>query len=75
MRAISITTLSSSLTKARQPVLIDVRKKGARQTSGKTIEHSIWRDPALWLDWKDAVADLSEPIVFFVYMVTKSVKV
>ena len=65
MRKITVSTLSGSLTQANQPVLIDVRKHGARKASGMTIENSIWRDPSLWLDWKDEVAALSEPIVFF----------
>lgn len=30
-----------------------------------TIAKSIWRDPAQWLDWKDEVAALPEPVVFY----------
>jgi hypothetical protein len=44
---------------------MDVRRQGARQASGTTIEKSIWRDPELWLDWKDEVSALSGPVVFF----------
>lgn len=65
MASISVTTLSGCLTEANQPVLIDVRRQGARQASGITIENSIWRDPAHWLEWKDEVAALSGPVVFF----------
>ncbi len=65
MSAISVATLSSCLTESNQPVLIDVRRQGACKASGMTVENSIWRDPALWLDWKDEVAALSGKVVFF----------
>lgn len=65
MQAISVTTLSSCLTESKQPVLIDVRRQGARKASGVRAENSIWRDPALWLDWKDEVAAMSGQVVFF----------
>jgi hypothetical protein len=65
MQAISVSTLSSCLTQSKQPVLIDVRRQGARKASGTTAENSIWRDPALWLDWKDEVAAMSGQVVFF----------
>jgi rhodanese-related sulfurtransferase len=29
-----------------------------------TVENAVWRDPALWLDWKDEVAPMSGPVVF-----------
>jgi rhodanese-related sulfurtransferase len=65
MQAISVATLSSCLTESKQPVLIDVRRQGARKASGITVEYSIWRDPAQWLDWKDEVAAISGQMVFF----------
>ena len=65
MRAISVTTLSSSLAERNPPLLIDVRKQGARQASGMTIGKTICRDPAQWLDWKDEVAAMAGPVVFF----------
>lgn len=65
MQAISVAALSSCLTESSQPVLIDVRRQGARQASGMNIEKSIWRDPALWLDWKDDVAAMSGNVVFY----------
>lgn len=65
MKAISVATLSGCLMEPKQPVLIDVRRESARQASGMTIAKSIWRDPAQWLNWKDEVAALSEPVVFF----------
>ncbi|TVT64915.1 MAG: sulfurtransferase [Denitromonas halophila] len=36
--------------------LIDVRRAAARQNDGTEIAGGRWQDPALWLDWKDAVA-------------------
>ena len=65
MKAISIATLSSCLPEPAPPVLIDVRRENARQASGMTLATSIWRDPALWLNWKNEVAALPEPVVFF----------
>lgn len=65
MTPISIATLSSRLMESKQPTLIDVRKQGARQAAGVTIETSIWRDPTQWMDWKDEVAALPGQVVFF----------
>lgn len=65
MRAISVATLSNCLREPQLPLLIDVRREGARQASGMTIAHSIWRDPAQWLNWKDEVAELPGQLVFF----------
>ncbi|TVT69952.1 MAG: sulfurtransferase [Denitromonas halophila] len=41
--------------------LIDVRRAAARQNDGTEIAGGRWQDPALWLDWKDAV--LSDGLV------------
>ncbi len=65
MTSMSVATLSRCLMESKQPTLIDVRREGARQASGIRIEKSIWRDPALWLDWKDEVAALPGQVVFF----------
>ncbi len=65
MTSISVAAFSSCLAEPHPPVLIDVRREGARQASGMTIEKSIWRDPALWLNWKDEVAALPGQVVFF----------
>ena len=65
MRAISVATLSGYPVDSRPILVIDVRRQGARASSGLTIKNSIWRDPALWLDWKDEVAALAGPVVFF----------
>ena len=65
MRAVSASTLLQCSTAPGSPVLIDVRRQGARLASGQTIDSAIWRDPAQWLDWKDEVAALAGPLVFF----------
>jgi rhodanese-related sulfurtransferase len=65
MQSISADALSIGLTQSSRPVLIDVRRQAARQASGQTIEGAIWRDPALWLDWKDEIAALPHSLVFF----------
>jgi len=41
--------------------LLDVRRAQARAVDGRDIEGATWRDPALWLDWKDAVQSLAPP--------------
>ncbi len=65
MPAISVDALSSYLKESSQHVLIDVRRQQARQADGMTVENSVWCDPALWLDWKDEVAAMTGPVVFF----------
>lgn len=65
MQAISVAALSSGLTQSSTPALIDVRRQAARRASGQTIDGAIWRDPALWLDWKDEIAALPQALVFF----------
>lgn len=65
MRAVSVANLASCLTQPNPPVLIDVRRLGPRKVSGLSMENAIWRDPALWLDWKDEVAALPGPLVVF----------
>jgi thiosulfate sulfurtransferase len=65
MKSISVGTLFACLEEPRQPILIDVRRNAARQASGMTMAGAIWRDPAHWLDWKDEVAAMEGPIVFF----------
>jgi rhodanese-related sulfurtransferase len=65
MRSISVADLAKCVVQSNQPTLIDVRRQGALKASGLTIETSIWRDPAYWLDWKDEIAALPGPVVFF----------
>lgn len=65
MRSISVAELSSGLGQAHPPVLVDVRRSSARLASGLTLAQAIWRDPALWLDWKDELAAMPGPLVFF----------
>ena len=48
--------------------LLDVRRAKARAADGTDIEGATWLDPALWLDWKDGVADLAPhgaPVVVY----------
>lgn len=65
MPSLSVQALAAALAQSHQLVLIDVRRQGARTTSGLTIETAIWYDPALWLDWKDEVALQPGSPVFF----------
>ena len=67
--ALTVTTLSATELAAWQAehkafALLDVRRAQARSASGVQIAGGQWRDPALWLDWKDQVAtDL--PVVLY----------
>lgn len=45
--------------------LLDVRRKQALQGSGnQVLPGAQWRDPALWLDWKDTVPS-DKPVVLY----------
>ena len=65
MPAIDVATLSSQLDGPHRPLLVDVRRQSAREASGLAIPGAIWRDPALWLDWKDELASQPGPVVLF----------
>jgi rhodanese-related sulfurtransferase len=65
VQAISVNALSRDLTLSSPPVVIDVRRQGVRKIDGTTVENSVWRDPALWLEWKDEVAAMPGQLVFF----------
>ena len=64
MHAISATQLNAAWAGPDAPLLLDVRRRAAREASGLQVPGSIWRDPALWLDWKDEVAQRS-PLVLY----------
>lgn len=64
MPSISVTELARQLEGGKPLVLLDVRREQARAASGVRINDATWRNPALWLDWKDGIAhDL--PIVVY----------
>lgn len=44
--------------------MMDVRRQQALEKSGVRIAHAEWKDPALWLDWKDAVPN-DLPVVLY----------
>ena len=56
MNALSPQALTNALSDAQAPLLLDVRRAAARNKSGRQIPGALWRDPALWLDWKDEIA-------------------
>lgn len=64
MNALSSEALSKTLSDARPPLLLDVRRAAARNKSGQQIPGALWRDPALWLDWKDEIAARG-PVVLY----------
>lgn len=64
MNALTPEALHTLLAEAGAPLLLDVRRAAARQKSGRQIPGAEWRDPALWLDWKDEVAARG-PVVLY----------
>ncbi len=44
--------------------LLDVRRAGVRSAHGAQIARAQWRDPALWLDWKDQVGNQRPAVVY-----------
>jgi rhodanese-related sulfurtransferase len=64
MPSISVSQLAMQLEHGAVFRLIDVRRAQALTSSGAKIASSNWKNPALWLDWKDEIAhDL--PIVLY----------
>ena len=65
MAGISTQALSQRLTDPKVVTLLDVRKAQALLASGKqALPGAQWRDPALWLEWKDSVA-ADRPVVVY----------
>ncbi|WP_342620048.1 rhodanese-like domain-containing protein [Rhodoferax sp. GW822-FHT02A01] len=64
MQFISVTELARQLKEGKPIRLLDVRRGQARFASGVQISGAQWRDPALWLDWKDDIAH-DVPIVVY----------
>lgn len=44
--------------------LLDVRRRAKREADGDEIAGTTWRDPALWLDWKDGVPTDKPAVVY-----------
>ena len=49
------------------PLVLDVRRAAARSQSGRQIPGALWRDPALWLDWKDEIAARGPVVLYCVH--------
>lgn len=64
MNALSPQALTTALSDAQAPLLLDVRRAAARNKSARQIPGALWRDPALWLDWKDEIAARG-PVVLY----------
>ncbi len=64
MHPLEVAELTRMQTPGTPIRLFDVRRAKARSAAGVQIPDSQWRDPALWLDWKDDIEhDL--PVVLY----------
>lgn len=65
MIGISVQELSRRMSGSAAFTLLDVRKVQALQSSGgKVLPGAQWLDPALWLEWKDAVPRDKPAVVY-----------
>ena len=64
MQSISVADLAKQIEQGKPILLLDVRRHQAVAGNPWQIAGAHWKNPALWLDWKDGVAqDL--PIVVY----------
>jgi rhodanese-related sulfurtransferase len=56
MHSLSVTELADWQAQQKAFLLLDVRRHQARAASGVQMARAQWKDPALWLDWKDQIA-------------------
>lgn len=64
MKSISVEELALKLEQGIPLRLLDVRRAKAKIESGVQIAGAQWKDPALWLDWKD---DITHDLPIVVY--------
>ncbi|AYD65090.1 sulfurtransferase [Achromobacter spanius] len=64
MQSISIPELALWRSAGFPHTLIDVRRKLRRMEDGVSIPEGQWLDPALWLDWKDTIANTQAVVVY-----------
>ncbi|WP_374354587.1 rhodanese-like domain-containing protein [Chitinimonas sp.] len=65
MHSISVAELALWRRAAFAHTLLDVRRDIKRAGDGDEITGGSWLNPALWLDWKDTLADNEQPIVVY----------
>lgn len=64
MQSIPVSELVSWCEKQTDFLLLDVRREQAVAASGVQIENAQWKNPALWLDWKDSISSLKPVVVY-----------
>lgn len=64
MQSISVTQLAQWQQQPQAFLLLDVRREQALAVSGVQIEGALWKNPALWLDWKDTISKLRPVVVY-----------
>ena len=65
MRSITTTELAFWQAHGFAFDLLDVRRTQARAADPQLIPGAQWRDPAAWLDWKDACLPAQRPLVVY----------
>ncbi len=64
---ISISELASLRGQGAAHILLDVRRDIKRAAEADELSGTIWRNPALWMDWKDHIATGSPVVVYCAY--------
>ena len=64
MKSMSVAELAQRQQKQHPFLLLDVRREQAVTASGVQIEGAVWKNPALWLDWKDGIPNQTPVVVY-----------
>ena len=64
MKSMSVAELAQWKQQQHLFLLLDVRREQAVSASGVQIEGAQWKNPALWLDWKDTIPKQISAVVY-----------
>ena len=64
MKSISVADLALWRQQQHPFLLLDVRREQVVTASGVQIEGALWKNPALWLDWKDGIPNKTPVVVY-----------
>jgi rhodanese-related sulfurtransferase len=60
----TVSELAEWRTQGTAHTLLDVRRDVKRLAEADELSGTIWRNPALWLDWKDSIASGAPVVVY-----------